>query len=249
METDEIPNLELGQHFLIDERILDKEIDAANISETDKIIEIGAGKGELTNLLVKNSKIVLAFEKDSSLKRYLDKLKHKNLTIVYDDAMKYDWRNYNKIVSNIPYFLSGDLMLKAIKDNIQDIIIIVGEEFKDKLINKSGKIGFIANLFYNIIPVLEVDKNSFFPIPRVNSWLITLHKKQLNDSEKFLINVINREGKIKNSILYALVNIGKTKKQAKAMIDSMELSQQVLEKPTSKLTEALLIKIKESLNL
>jgi len=248
METNEA-NPEIGQHFLIDEKVLKKEIEISNISANDKIIEIGAGKGELTSLLAENSKFVLAFEVDLSLKKYLDNFKHKNLRIVYDDAMKYDWRTYNKIVSNIPYFLSGDLMLKAIKDDIKDITLIVGEIFKEKLINQDGKIGFIANLFYDITPIMEVDKKSFSPVPRVNSWLVTFHKKQLNKSEKFLIDIINRKGKIKNSIMYALVNLGKTKKQSKEIIDSMHLSLQVLEKPTSKLTKELLIKIRDSLNL
>lgn len=249
METDKPANPEIGQHFLIDNEVLEKEIQAANMSANDKIIEIGAGKGELTSLLAENSKFVLAFEVDLSLKKYLDKLKHENIKIVYDDAMKYDWRGYNKIVSNIPYFLSGDLILRAIKDDIQDITLIVGEIFKDKLIQQEGKIGFIANLFYNITPVLEVDKKSFSPVPRVNSWLITFHKKQLNKSEKFLIDIINRKGKIKNAIMYALVSLGKTKKQSKEIIDSMHLSLPVLEKPTSRITKEFLEKIRDLIKL
>ena len=71
----------------------------------------------------------------------------------------------------------------------------------------------------------------------------------MNASEKFLIDIINRKGKIKNAILYALVNLGKTKKQSKEIIDSMHLSLPVLEKPTSRITKELLVKIKESLNI
>lgn len=249
METENKTNPDLGQHFLIDKKVLEKEIKSAELSKTDKVIEIGAGKGILTSLLAKNSKMVLAFEKDPSLKKYLDEIKANNLKIVYDDAMKYDWRNYNKIVSNIPYFLSGDLVLKAISDNIQEITLIIGEDFKEKLMQQDGKIGFIANLFYNINPILEVDKKSFSPPPRINSWLITLSKKQMNSSEKFLVSIINRKGKIKNAIMYALVNLGKTKKQSKEIIDSMHLSLPVLEKPTSRITKEFLVKIKESLEI
>lgn len=248
MEANET-NPDLGQHFLIDDEVLGIEIQTADVSKNDKVIEIGAGKGILTKLLAENSKFVLAFEKDSSLKKYLDKIKQENLKIVYDDAMNYDWRGYDKIVSNIPYFLSGDLILRAIKDGIKEITLIIGETFKEKLMQGEGKIGFIANLFYDISPVLEVDKKSFSPAPRVNSWLITLREKQMNPNEKFLVDVISRKGKIKNAILYSLVNSGKTKKQSKEIINAMHLSQQVLEKPTSKLTKEFLEKLKDLIKL
>ena len=241
-------NSDLAQHFLVDEKVLKKEVEIANLSKEDKIIEIGAGKGALTKLLAKKSKFVLAFEKDISLKKDLSKIDSDNLKIVYDDAMNYDWRGY-KIVSNIPYFLSGDLILKAIQDRVNNITLIIGETFKEKLVNKEGKIGFIANLFYNIKPIIKIEKTSFNPAPRTDSWLITLIKKQMSDSEKFLVDVINRKGKIKNALIYALVNSGKTKNQARETIDSMNLSLQVLEKPTSKLTKEFLEKLMDLIKL
>ncbi len=237
-------NSDLSQHFLVDKKVLEKEIKEADLSKEDKVIEIGAGKGFLTKVLAEKSKYVLAFEKDESLKKELDKMDFDNLKIVYDDAMNYDWRGY-KIVSNIPYFLSGDLILKAIKDNIESITLIVGETFKEKLTNSEGKIGFIANLFYEITPVIKIEKTSFNPVPRTDSWLVNLRKKQMSDSEKFLVDVINRHGKIKNALMYSLVNSGKTKNQSKDIIDKMQLSKQVLEKPTSKITKEFLEKIKD----
>jgi 16S rRNA (adenine1518-N6/adenine1519-N6)-dimethyltransferase len=82
-----------GQHFLIDLNIIKKEVDVANISKKDKIIEIGAGEGNLTSELVKKAGKVLAFEID---KRYAIKLNfleknNKNLKVIYNNALHYSW--------------------------------------------------------------------------------------------------------------------------------------------------------------
>ena len=113
-------NLDKGQHFLRDLTIIKKEVSTANISKKDKIIEIGAGEGILTAELIKKAGEVLAFEID---KRYASKLNfleksNKNLKIIYDNALDYSWRGYTKIVSNIPYFLSEQIIDKAIEEGI-----------------------------------------------------------------------------------------------------------------------------------
>src|SRR3989338_2179158 len=104
-ETDEfIPNTDLGQHFLIDKKVIDKEIAIADLSKEDMVIEIGAGKGYLTEQLALKSKEVLAFELDPRMNVFLDALekKHKNLRVVYGDAMKFSWKGYDKKTSFSP---------------------------------------------------------------------------------------------------------------------------------------------------
>lgn len=160
-------DLDKGQHFLVDLTVVKKGVSIANISKKDKIIEIGAGNGNLTDELVKKAENVVAFEID---KRYAEKLNileknNKNLKVIYDNAFNYSWKDYTKIVSNIPYFISEQIINKAIKDKIPGMTLIVGEKFKEKLAKSQSKIGIISNLFYNIEFIMKVDKKCFSPPP------------------------------------------------------------------------------------
>jgi len=79
-------NSELGQHFLVDEKILADEIKEADLKKSDFVLEIGAGKGILTKKLVEKSGKVLSFEIDKSFKKELKNLekRYSNLKIIYD---------------------------------------------------------------------------------------------------------------------------------------------------------------------
>jgi len=243
------PDLDKGQHLLIDKEILTEEIKVADIDKEDKILEIGAGAGVLTKELAKKAKEVLAFEIDSRFKKDLRKLEEKypHLKIIYNDAFNYSWKGYSKIVSNIPYFVSEQLINKMIKDDIPESILIVGENFKNILEENKTKIGIIANLFYNIEFIMEVDKISFSPIPRVDSWLIKMHKKkEITKSEKLLRNILTKQGKIKNAIIYSLVEEGMTKKESKKIIEKFNLSG-LLDKSIKTITRKTLLELKENL--
>ncbi|MBM3228472.1 hypothetical protein FJZ20_01105 [Candidatus Pacearchaeota archaeon] len=242
-------NLEKGQHFLKDKEIIEKEIAVADLSKKDRVIEIGAGEGNLTEKLVKKSGKVLAFEIDERYSEKLKKLKenYDNLEIIYDNALNYSWRDYSKIVSNIPYFLSEQLIKKSIEDGILEIVVIVGEKFGEILEKKESKIGVISNLFYEIDFIQKINKSCFLPPPRTNSWLIKLRRKEkLSSKEAFLASILGKKSKIKNALLYSLVERGKTKREARKIIEKKGFSKQVLEKPVSRITGRFLIKLAEN---
>lgn len=239
------PSKEKQQHFLNNEEILKKEIELAELNSKDKVIEIGAGNGILTRGLVKKAGKVLAFETDKRFEEELGKIK--NLKIIYDDALKYSWKDYNKIVSNIPYSLSEQVVAKASNEKIKELILIVGEKFKEKLITET-KIGIFTKLFYEVKPILFVKKENFSPQPRVDSWLIKLTlKKEISKKEELMRKILIKEGKTKNAIMYGLVEYGKTKNQAREIIKKMNLSEQVLEKTIKKSTAKFLIILKNEL--
>ncbi len=237
-----ILNPDKGQHLLLNEEIADREISEANLGKNDRVIEIGAGSGILTEKLMKKAKSVLAFEIDRKFEAELKKIESKNLNIIYDDALKHSWKGYNKIVSNIPYYLSGDVIIKAARDNIEMLVLIVGEDFKKKLERKEG-IGVFSDVFYEFNPIAEIDRTCFSPFPKVNSWLITLKRKK----EDLLQRIIVKKGKLKNSIMHSLVEIGRTKNQAREMIKQMNILENVLEKFDDKITGEIIIKLKEKL--
>jgi len=243
-------DLNKGQHLLMDKKILKKEIETAELSKKDNVLEIGAGAGILTEELAKNSGKVLSFEIDKTFEENLKELekKCKNLKIIYDNALKYSWKNYSKIVSNIPYSLSEPVILKAINDELEELILIVGENFKELLSKKETKIGIVADLFFDFEPIISINKKAFNPNPKVNSWLVKLKRKNPEDRiEEILRKIILKKGKIKNAIIYSLVEIGKTKNQARKIISEMKIDEEILEKPVSKITGKFILRLKDLL--
>jgi len=245
-----MPNLDLGQHFLIDKKVIDKEIAIADLSKEDRVIEIGAGKGLLTEALTKKAGEVLTFEIDFRLKPFLDVLEKKygNLKMVYGDAMKFPWKGYNKVVSNIPYFLAEPLIRKAIESGVEEMTLIVGEKFKDIIAENKSKAGITVNLFFDFTPIAIVKKDSFYPEPRVDSWLVKLKRKEKSTKEERVIQrIILKKGKIKNAIILSLVDEGITKRQSKELIKEMHVNEYTLNKPVASITGKFLEEIRKNL--
>ena len=225
-------DLDIDQHFIVDKSIIKKEISISDITSKDKIIEIGAGEGILTKELIKKSGELLAFEIDRRYKRILDPLFKDKNKIIYQNALDFSWRGYDKIISNIPYSLSEPIINKAIKEGIKYMVLIVGKTFKDILEKKETKIGVIANLFYDIKFIMEVKKDCFSPIPRVDSWMV---KFEWKEKDTLLKSVLLRSGKVKNAIMYSLVERGSTKRKAREQISGLNIPQIVLERPVARL--------------
>jgi 16S rRNA (adenine1518-N6/adenine1519-N6)-dimethyltransferase len=234
-----------GQHFLIDKKILEDEIKLSELSKDDFVIEIGAGKGVLTEELAKSSGRVLSFEIDKRYIENLEKLKskYKNLEIIYSDASKYSWKECTKIVSNIPYFLSEKVIEKAILDGVSFLVLIVGERFKKIIENDCDKSGVLANIFYDIQFIEKIEKESFYPSPKVNSWLIKLSLKENTNSMNLIKNIIEKDGKIKNAIIYSLINNGYTKKDSKNILNEFNFNNIVLESSVRKISGKIIKKI------
>jgi 16S rRNA (adenine1518-N6/adenine1519-N6)-dimethyltransferase len=168
----------LGQNFLIDEKILDKEVEFANI-ENKKVIEIGPGFGFLTKKLANKAKKVIAIEKDTSLRPYLEKYLEScdNVEIIWDDVLKIDIPNH-KIVSNIPYQISSPLTFKLL-NNGNPAVICFQKEFAERMLAQAGTrkysrlsatVGFLAK----VRKLIAVPKGCFWPQPKVDSIVLEI---------------------------------------------------------------------------
>lgn len=235
-----------GQHFLVNKKVIQKEISLANLTGKDKVIEIGAGKGVLTREILKSGCKLLGFEIDKKFEKELEDIKkeNKNFEIVYGDALKFSWRGSNKIVANIPYYLSEAIIMKAIVDGISEMVLIVGENFKNALLEDT-KIGIIARIFFDIKAVQKLEKEDFEPSPRVDSWIMSFKRNE--KGSVLLRSILLKKGKLKNAIVYSLVENGKTKKESKDILKLFKLNEQVLNKPVGKLTFKLVVKIAEDI--
>jgi len=252
MATEVFPHPEKDQHLLTDKNILAKEIKIAELSKQDKVIEIGAGTGILTEKLAQCVKKLIIFEIDEQFKENLNTLKksYNNIIILYKNALDSSWKGYDKIVSNIPYTLSEPIILKAIKEGIPFLVLIVSEGFKDVLMDRGTKLGFTAQIFYNIKVFDKVGKSCFSPSPSVNSFLIKLEKKEIQETDnvsRILASFVLKKGKIKNSLIFSLVEQGRTKNQAREILEKLNLPEKILDKPVEKATGKFLQNLEEGL--
>lgn len=226
---------DFGQHFLMNQDVLKKEVEIARIDESDRVIEIGTGDGRLTREILKKTNRLVSFELDKELEEKLKK--EFGDKAIIGNAIDFSWSEYNKIIANIPYYLSEQIVMKAIEEGIEDMVLIVGENFKNKIEKNEENIGEIANLFFDFDPVMKIKKEDFSPKPRVNSWLISLKKKTPSKTERILQNIFLRKGKIKNAIIYSLVNEGVTKNQAREILEKANLDKSILDSSTRSLSE------------
>jgi len=191
----------LGQHFLRDKNILRKIIRSAEINENDNILEIGAGDGALTAFLLMKARKVIACEIDSYL---YEKLKTRfrfseNLILTKGDFLKIDFSflapsDYpNKVVANIPYYLTTPLIFNLLlKHEIKDIYLTLQKEYAERLVAQPGSENYGAiTININVLADPEIkffiSKNSFSPPPKVDSAFVFLKKKEepLIPYEKF----------------------------------------------------------------
>ena len=172
-----------GQNFLIDKNVLDK---ISNLI-TEKnliIIEIGPGDGRLTEYVLKHApKNLKIIEVDPNLIPLLSsKYNHfKNVKIINRDILEYELNgNIDLIISNLPYNISSQILVKiCLMENIPSkLILMFQKEFAQRLLEtKLNSLNSLVSCFYKIKSNFNVSRNSFKPIPKVDSTVLTLTKR------------------------------------------------------------------------
>lgn len=198
------PLKRLGQHFLIDKKVLQRIIRAANLKPGDIVLEIGPGIGTLTLELVKKVKKVLAVEKDSRMVEILKETLKSfgNIKIIQGDILKINpvsnlkLKNY-KIVANIPYYLTSPLIRNFLEEKNQpkEMILMVQKEVAQRICAKPPKMSLLAvsvQFYANPEIVSYVSKKCFWPSPEVNSAIIKITPLNNADKKKIDTNLFFR---------------------------------------------------------
>src|SRR5450759_591459 len=182
------PNKKLSQSFLIDINVINRIVHAANISQEDIVVEIGAGIGVLTENIAKKAKRVIAVEIDRNLVEVLkDKLGgYDNVEVHCGDILKFDFNfiseTHNskiKIIGNVPYNISSPLIFRLLsfRPVISDFMLMLQKEIVQRLVsvpdNKIyGVPSVILQMFATAEKILDVPATCFFPQPKVESAII-----------------------------------------------------------------------------
>ncbi|MDA0265100.1 MAG: 16S rRNA (adenine(1518)-N(6)/adenine(1519)-N(6))-dimethyltransferase RsmA [Chloroflexi bacterium] len=181
------PRKSLGQHFLADSRTAGRILDAADLSPTDLIVEIGPGRGVLTKRLVGQVRRVVAVELDGALAAALpERLEDPaNLTCVEADARDVDLAELiapdtsYKVVANLPYYAANPIVRRLLESPPKPelLVVMVQQEVAKNMVAKPGDMGIlsVATQFYaKAKMVCSVPPKSFRPPPKVTSAVVRL---------------------------------------------------------------------------
>lgn len=220
----------LGQNFLIDDDIIDKIIDGANIGEDDIILEIGPGIGTLTKEMAKVAKNVSIVEIDKKLIPILEEtlLEFDNISIYNEDVMKINLKDITenleekpvKVVANLPYYITTPIIMRFLEEdiNVSDIVVMVQKEVAERMNAKPGKKDFgalsVAVQYYCDTEIIsKVPRHLFVPQPKVDSIVIALRirpfKKYEVDDEKLFFKIVKAAfGQRRKTLLNSLSSMG-----------------------------------------
>ncbi|MFX0031882.1 MAG: 16S rRNA (adenine(1518)-N(6)/adenine(1519)-N(6))-dimethyltransferase RsmA [Candidatus Hodarchaeota archaeon] len=180
------PKKSLGQNFLINPSILSKIVSEANLSKEDIIVEVGTGLGALTIELSSRVKKIYSYEIDFKLFRYASKNLSflNNIKLIHEDILRADLPYHNKIVSNIPYTITGPLFEKIFyNDRPPEGVLIIEKSIADRIFNleiykKFSRISVTFNAFMKPLKKLNISPKSFYPQPKVELSLIKVKARE-----------------------------------------------------------------------
>ena len=178
----------LGQNFLNDLNIIKKIVSLKDINDKN-VLEIGPGKGALTDLIIqKKPKFMTLIEKDDILYQNL-KFKYrniKNLKILNEDVLKFDFEKHLKsnsvVFGNLPYNISSQILISLIRLKVwppkySDLIFMFQKEMGERIIGKFdtpkyGRLSILTSLKLKIEYKFHVSPNCFTPKPKIDSTVI-----------------------------------------------------------------------------
>ena len=201
-----------GQNFLIDERVLEKIISAAEVNKDDFVLEIGPGIGTMTQYLAENAREVMAVEIDKNLIPILsDTLSaYDNVSILNADILKVDIAKIVeeknggkpvKVVANLPYYITTPIIMGLFESHvpIDSITVMVQKEVADRMqegpgSKEYGALSLAVQYYAKPEIVVNVPPSCFMPQPKVGSAVIRLTRHSeppvTVKSEKLLFQVI-----------------------------------------------------------
>lgn len=191
----------LGQNFLKSRAIADELIRAAHVVLDENIVEVGPGKGIITEMLVREVKTIIAVEKDERMvgylkEKFLQQIADKKLVLVHNDILNFNPSDYKlqaksyKLIGSIPYYITGAFLKKFLseKNHPQTIALIIQKEVANRIVaqNKKESILSISVKAYGSPRYVKTISRKFFtPEPNVDSAIIAIENISKNFFKDF----------------------------------------------------------------
>lgn len=183
----------LGQNFLIDANIVQGIVDAANVQENDRVLEIGPGIGTLTQALAETGAEVTCVELDKRLPEVLAHTLdvYDNVRVIQGDILKVNIPEIMgdkpfKVVANLPYYITTPIIMALLEKHlpITDIVVMVQKEVAERMAAQPGGKTYgalsVAVQYYTVPEIaLYVPPRSFMPPPEVDSVVVNCKVRQI----------------------------------------------------------------------
>jgi len=178
-----------GQNFLTDTSVIKQIIDYINPKENDRVLEIGPGMGALTKPLLSKIKHINVIEIDSDMVAHLkNTIADDQITILENDILmveKQDLSSYDRIIGNLPYYISTEIMIKMIDliDNKKDFHFMFQKEVAERIsavpgTKSYGRLTVLIQYFFTAEILLNIPSNAFTPAPKIQSSFMRLIPKK-----------------------------------------------------------------------
>jgi len=199
------PRKRFGQHFLVDERTIERLVAAVAVRPGDRLLEIGPGEGVLTRPLLAAGGQVTAIELDRDLAATLPRRlgEPAGLTVIQEDVLKADLSAIGegkplRVVGNLPYNISTPIMFRLFDQLrlITDMHFMLQKEVVDRMVAKPGgrdygRLSVMAGFFCEMEWLFDVPASAFRPPPKVVSAIIRLKPKLLSADELALLPALD----------------------------------------------------------
>ena len=166
-----------GQHFLIDDQIIEKIVSYADIAPTETILEIGGGTGNLTRKLAQLCYRLVVVEADRQLAQKLCSIP--GIDVLHGDALRVEFPPFDKTVSNLPYQISSEVTFKLLKHPFTCCVLMYQKEFAQRMVAAPGTKDYsrltVCLSYMSRVKVLaRVPNTAFNPRPAVDSVIVKL---------------------------------------------------------------------------
>ena len=181
------PKKSLGQHFLVDRRVLGRIVQAAELSRSDVVVEVGAGRGFLTGALAERAGRVVAIEIDDALAgRLVESFSLRpNVKVVAADAREADIDSLvepgvtYKVVANLPYYAASPIIRRFLEADHKPalMVVMVQLEVAEQMVARPGKMRLlsVATQLYGAPRIMaSVPPRAFRPAPKVSSSVVRI---------------------------------------------------------------------------
>jgi 16S rRNA (adenine1518-N6/adenine1519-N6)-dimethyltransferase len=186
------------QHFLIDPSAVDRIASVVNVQDRE-VLEVGPGKGALTQALLHHGAIVHAVELDGELceglnDRFSDEIAAGRLTVTQGDAGRCDLPRFSVVVSNLPYSSSSKITFRLLEHGFEVAVLMYQMEFAKRMVAPAGtkdcgRLSIMVQTYATVQQCFTIPPNCFSPKPQVHSTVVKIIPRppifSVNDTRRY----------------------------------------------------------------
>ncbi len=183
MEIGLYPRRRMGQTFLADDDIADREVAAAGITDRETVLEIGPGLGVLTTRLCDVARRVVAIEADDRLVYHLNELLGERAEVLHGDAMSVKLPRFDVAVGNLPYSVASQLIFRLSDAGMKRGLFMIQREMAERVIAppytaEYSRMAAVLQRSYSVELLFNVGHSHFYPQPDVDSSVLFFRRRR-----------------------------------------------------------------------